>query len=314
MSTANNNTKKKALGRGLSALLQSGETDITTSKAPINAGNTVAGSIPMLDIDQIEANPFQPRTKFEEEALAELRDSIKEHGIIQPVTVRKLGYDKYQLISGERRFRASQLAGLKQIPAYIRIANDQTMLEMALVENIQRENLDAIEIAISYQRLMDECSLTQEQLSDKVAKQRSTVTNYLRLLKLPAVIQMAIRESIISMGHARTLINVPDKVKQLELYQIIVENDLSVRAAEELVRGEKPKSVSEIKEQIKDKKRSGITPVLSRDHVKVENDLREFFSTDVQLNINKKGKGKIVVPFNSEQDLKIILEMLNIEE
>jgi ParB family chromosome partitioning protein len=314
MSTANNNTKKKALGRGLSALLQNGETDITTSSAPINAGNTLAGSIPMLDIDQIEANPFQPRTKFEEEALAELRDSIKEHGIIQPVTVRKLGYDKYQLISGERRFRASQLAGLKQIPAYIRIANDQSMLEMALVENIQRENLDAIEIAISYQRLMDECNLTQEQLSDKVAKQRSTVTNYLRLLKLPAVIQMAIRENIITMGHARALINIADKDKQIELYQIIVENELSVRATEELVRGEKPKSVGEIKDELKDKQRTTSAPILSTDHIKVENNLREFFSTDVQLNIGKNGKGKIVVPFNSEQDLKIILEMLNLDE
>lgn len=313
MSTGNNNTKKKALGRGLSALLQNGETDITTSKAPINAGNTLAGSIPMLDIDQIEANPFQPRTKFEEEALAELRDSIKEHGIIQPVTVRKLGYDKYQLISGERRFRASQLAGLKQIPAYIRIANDQSMLEMALVENIQRENLDAIEIAISYQRLMDECNLTQEQLSDKVAKQRSTVTNYLRLLKLPAVIQMGIREGIISMGHARSLINVPDKDRQLELFQIIVENDLSVRAAEELARGERPKTVGEIKDEMKDKKRTDVSPILSTEHIKVENNLREFFSTDVQLQVNKKGKGKIVVPFDSEQDLKIILEMLNLE-
>jgi ParB family chromosome partitioning protein len=314
MSTTDKNTKKKALGRGLSALLQNGETDITTSKSPINSGNTLAGSIPMLDIDQIEANPFQPRTRFEEEALAELRDSIKEHGIIQPVTVRKLGYDKYQLISGERRFRASQLAGLKQIPAFIRIANDQSMLEMALVENIQRENLDAIEIAISYQRLIDECNLTQEQLSDKVAKQRSTVTNYLRLLKLPAQIQMAIREGIISMGHARTLINIPDKDKQLELYTAIVENDLSVRSAEELVRGEKPKSVGDIKDELNEKKRTDVSPILSTDHLKIENTLKDFFSTEVQLNINKRGKGKIVVPFNSEQDLKIILEMLSLQE
>ena len=312
MSTANN-TKKKALGRGLSALLQNGDTDITTTSSPIAANNTLAGTIPMLDISQIEANPFQPRTHFEEEALLELRDSIKEHGIIQPVTVRKLGYDKYQLISGERRFRASQLAGLKQIPAYIRIANDQTMLEMALVENIQRENLDAIEVAISYQRLIDECNLTQEQLSEKVAKQRSTVTNYLRLLKLPAQIQMGIRDSVISMGHARTLINIIDKDKQIELYNAIVENELSVRGAEELVRGEKPKTIKNIKDELSENKKpsNNIKP-LTTEQLAIQNNLKDFFSAEVELNISRNGKGKIVLPFESEQDLKIILEMLNL--
>jgi ParB family chromosome partitioning protein len=176
----NNNPKKKALGRGLSALLSSSDTDITTRENPTRNSSTL-GSIAMIDVKQIEANPFQPRTHFEKEALIDLSNSIKVHGIIQPVTVRKMGYDKFQLISGERRFRASQLAGLTQIPAYVRLANDQEMLEMALVENIQRENLDAIEVAISYQRLMEECNLTQEQVSEKVAKQRSTVANYLRL-------------------------------------------------------------------------------------------------------------------------------------
>jgi ParB family chromosome partitioning protein len=311
MSTVNN-TKKKALGRGLGALLQSVDTDITSSKSSTPASNTTAGSIPLLDISQIEANPFQPRTHFEEEALLELRDSIKEHGIIQPVTVRKLGYDKFQLISGERRFRASQLAGLKQIPAYIRIANDQTMLEMALVENIQRENLDAIEVAISYQRLIDECNLTQEQLSEKVAKQRSTVTNYLRLLKLPAQIQMGIRDGVISMGHARALINVADKDKQLELYNITVENDLSVRGIEELVRGEKPKTVKNIKDELDQQKKTFKTPILPIEYVAIQNNLKQFFSTDVELSVSRTGKGKIVLPFESEQDLKIILEMLNL--
>jgi len=311
MSTVNN-TKKKALGRGLGALLQSGDTDITSTKSSTAAGNTTAGSIPLLDISQIEANPFQPRTHFEEEALLELRDSIKEHGIIQPVTVRKLGYDKFQLISGERRFRASQLAGLKQIPAYIRIANDQTMLEMALVENIQRENLDAIEVAISYQRLIDECNLTQEQLSEKVAKQRSTVTNYLRLLKLPAQIQMGIRDGVISMGHARALINVGDKDKQLELYNITVENELSVRSIEELVRGEKPKTVKNIKNELDQQKKTVKTPVLPTEYVVIQNNLKQFFSTEVELSVSRTGKGRIVLPFESEQDLKIILEMLNL--
>ena len=208
---SNNNFKKRALGKGLGALLQDSKTDITTSNAVSEVASAVVGSVAMLQISQIETNPFQPRTHFEEVALQELADSITLHGIIQPVTVRKLGYDKYQLISGERRFRASQLAGLKEVPAYIRIANDQAMLEMALVENVQRENLDAIEIAISYKRLIDECDLTQEAVSEKVSKQRSTVTNYLRLLKLPEEIQLGLREQQISMGHARALINIENK-------------------------------------------------------------------------------------------------------
>ncbi|MBA3971119.1 MAG: ParB/RepB/Spo0J family partition protein, partial [Bacteroidetes bacterium] len=186
-------TKRNALGRGLSALLENANTDITSNQLEGEGKGKVVGAVANIEISCIETNPFQPRTHFEEDALNELAGSIKEHGIIQPITVRKLGYDKYQLISGERRFRASQLAGLTSVPAYIRIANDQAMLEMALVENIQRENLDAIEVAISYKRLIDECSLTQEQLSQKVSKQRSTITNYLRLLKLPVEIQLAIR-------------------------------------------------------------------------------------------------------------------------
>lgn len=234
-------SKKPALGRGLSALLENASTDITT-KTQVDGELRIVGSISSIPIEQIEANPFQPRTKFDVEAIEELAESIKQLGIIQPVTVRKLGYDKYQLISGERRFRASQLAGLKEIPAYIRIANDQAMLEMALVENVQRENLDAIEIAISMKRLISECNLTQENLSERIGKKRTTVTNFLRLLKLPAEIQMAIRKKAISMGHARALVNIDDEKQQLEICNAIIENGLSVRQAEDMSRGFTPQT------------------------------------------------------------------------
>src|SRR5690606_25773336 len=208
-------SKKKALGRGLSALLEDVETDITTGTST-ESTTRVLGSVAMLPIDQIEANPFQPRTVFDESSLMELVQSIKELGIIQPVTVRKIGYDKFQLISGERRFRASHIVGLTEIPAFIRIANDQAMLEMALVENIQRKNLDAIEIAISYQRLMIECNLTQDALSERVGKKRATISNYLRLLNLPPEIQLGIRESKISMGHARGLLAFDSEEKMIK--------------------------------------------------------------------------------------------------
>ena len=223
--------KKRALGRGLDALLQSPETDITSRDI---SGSYVAGAIAEIDINLIEANPFQPRTEFDETALQELANSIKEQGVIQPVTVRKLGYNKYQLISGERRWRASKLAGLNKIPVFIRIANDEQMLELALIENIHRENLNAIEVAISYQRLIDECNMTQEEVSEKVGKSRSAVTNFLRLLKLPAEVQIAIRDGHISMGHARALINIDDKEQQLKLLQQIVEEEMNVRQTEEL--------------------------------------------------------------------------------
>jgi ParB family chromosome partitioning protein len=230
-------SKKRALGRGLSALLENSNTDITTKNIGMS-GQTV-GSISSLSISQIEANPFNPRTNFEEAALNELSESIKEHGIIQPLTVRKLGRDKYQLISGERRFRASQLAGLEEVPCYIRIANDQNMLEMALVENIQREDLNAIEVSLSYQRLLDECDLTQEQLSQKLGKSRSNIANFLRLLKLPAAIQVGIREGLISMGHARALVTAGDEDRQVELFKQIVSDELSVRDVEALIKGER---------------------------------------------------------------------------
>jgi ParB family chromosome partitioning protein len=315
MSNSNNaNKKKAALGRGLGALLQNPATDITTSKGRTEAAEVVVGSVALISIKQIETNPFQPRTQFEAEALSELAESIRVHGIIQPVTVRKMGYDHYQLISGERRFRASQLAGLTQIPAYIRIANDQAMLEMALVENIQRENLDAIEVAISYKRLIDECNLTQEQLSEKVAKQRSTVTNYLRLLKLPERIQLAIRDGKISMGHARALLAVENKEKQIKLFEQVVEDDLSVRATEMLARGEKPPEPKPIDTS---KTKSGVglreEVALSPAHRLIRSHLGEYFNADVQLSVGSNGKGKITIPFGSDDDLQIILDLLNIE-
>ena len=237
----------------------------------------------------------------------ELAGSIREHGIIQPITVRKLGYDKFQLISGERRFRASQIAGLTSVPAYIRIANDQAMLEMALVENIQRENLDAIEVAISYKRLIDECSLTQEQLSQKVSKQRSTITNYLRLLKLPVEIQLAIRNGDISMGHARALINIENEDKQLDIYNQIVEKALSVRDVEDLVRGVKVDTSSDGRAPSVKKEKAS----LSFEQQKVVEDLRAVFNAKVQISKEPNGKGKIVIPFRSDNDLKRILDLLD---
>lgn len=299
------NNKRPALGRGLGALLQNADTDIT-SKSVSDSGNVV-GTVSTILITNIEANPFQPRTQFEKEALLELADSIKELGIIQPVTVRKLGYDKYQLISGERRFRASQIAGLDSIPAFIRIANDQEMLEMALVENIQRENLDAIEVAFSYQKLIEECSLTQEKLSERVGKKRSTVANFLRLLKLPAEIQLAIRTKDITMGHARALINIGDVKKQLALFRKIVAEGLSVRQVEDIAKGNKPVEVDKVALFNK-----GRTSNLTFTQLKIQEDLTNVLETKVQLQSNKKGKGKIVIPFESEEELERVAELLGL--
>jgi len=297
--------KRPALGRGLGALLQSADTDITSKSASDN-GNVV-GTVSTILITNIEANPFQPRTQFEKEALLELADSIKELGIIQPVTVRKLGYDKYQLISGERRFRASQIAGLDRIPAFIRIANDQEMLEMALVEYIQRENLDAIEVAFSYQKLIEECNLTQEKLSERVGKKRSTVANFLRLLKLPAEIQLAIRTKDITMGHARALINIGDVKKQLTLFRKIVAEGLSVRQVEEIAKGNKPVEVDKVALFNK-----GRTSNLTFTQLKIQEDLTNILQTKVELQSNKKGKGKIVIPFESEDQLERVIELLGL--
>ena len=298
------NNKRNALGRGLSALLESASTDITTNIKSNNELGAVVGAVTNLPLLQIEVNPFQPRSHFEQQALNELVESIKLHGIIQPVTVRKMGYDRFQLISGERRFRASQLAGLETIPAYVRVANDQAMLEMALVENIQRENLDAIEIAISYKRLIEECSLTQEQLSEKVSKQRSTVTNYLRLLKLPPEVQLGIREKKISMGHARALINVEKAEDMVEIYHRIMEDDLSVRDVEELTRGKK-----KIEPRLKHKNLTGNLTEKYSDKLK---SLSKQYNAKIELKSNVQGAGKIIIPFANEDDLDKIIDALDI--
>jgi ParB family transcriptional regulator, chromosome partitioning protein len=298
-------SKKPALGRGLSALLENASTDIT-SKSTLVDNEHVVGAVASILIENIETNPFQPRTQFEKEALLELSNSIRELGIIQPITVRKLGYGKYQLISGERRFRASQLAGLKEIPAFIRIANDQEMLEMALVENIQRQDLDAIEVAFSYQKLIEECSLTQEKLSERVGKKRSTVANYLRLLKLPAEIQLAIRTKDISMGHARALVNIPEEKKQLAIARRIVKEGLSVRQIEELVKAKK-------QEEIVAGISKTVTPSsLSFSQMKIKEDLSDFLKTEVEISKTAKGKGKLVIPFTNESDLERIVELLGL--
>ena len=302
-------SKKSALGKGLSALLSDDETDITSRsigkpKSSEEEVSKTVGNIAEIEISQIETNPFQPRTVFEKEALIELADSIKEHGIIQPITVRKLGYGKYQLISGERRFRASQLAGLKKIPAYIRIANDQSMLEMALVENIQRRDLDSIEVAISYKRLMEECSLTQEELGGRVGKNRSTVTNYLRLLKLAPEVQTSIRHREISMGHARALVSIEDESIQVRFLKEILENDLSVRAVEALIKDSKPSS--------NPKSKAKPAKAVSFQMKKVSEDLKEMFQAKVKLKQDNKGVGKIEIPFASDEDLQRIIAILDL--
>lgn len=292
------NAKRQALGRGLSALLAIPESEEYDSN---NNTGTVVGAIASISVDLIEANPFQPRTEFEEQALNELSASIKHQGIIQPITVRKIGHDKYQLISGERRLRASKLAGLDEVPAYIRFATDGQMLEMALVENIQRENLNAIEVALSYQALIDECNLTQEQMSEKVGKNRTTITNYLRLLKLPAEVQLDIRDDKISMGHARALITLDETEQQLFITKQIVEKGLSVRDVEKMVR------LINNPETKKTKKEKGSLP----DTYKVVKDsLIHHFSTKIEIKRNNRGRGNIVIPFTSDLDFERILNLL----
>ncbi|MFT5337140.1 MAG: ParB family chromosome partitioning protein [Sphingobacteriales bacterium] len=295
--------KKAALGRGLGALLSNPETDITTKYKPDNNTTTV-GAVAAIPVKNIETNPFQPRRHFEEQALQELADSISIHGIIQPVTVRKMGYDKYQLISGERRFRASQLSGLTEIPAYIRIANDQSMLEMAIVENVQRENLDPIEVALSYQRLIEECSLTQEELSHKVGKKRATVTNYLRLLKLAPEIQLAIIQQKITMGHARALLGVDDMVRQMEICQLIIEKELSVRAVEEIVKNSKSENSKTAK--------PAATPSLSKEEKGIKSSLLSLLGNKANIKPANGGKGKIEISYSNPGELADIAAKLGI--
>ncbi|ERJ61201.1 ParB/RepB/Spo0J family partition protein [Sphingobacterium paucimobilis] len=298
--------RKTGLGKGLGALLQDEMNVSSASSQKDNGdlGGAAAGSINFIKVEHIAVNPFQPRTDFDEEALQELSESIKLQGLIQPITVRQVSKNQYQLISGERRLRASKLAGVTDIPAYVRTANDQQMLEMALIENIQRENLNAIEVALSFQRMIEECNLKQEELGDRVSKNRSTVTNYLRLLKLPPVIQAGIRDGQISMGHARALINVGEVDKQLYVFQEIIDKGLSVRMAEILVRN--------IQEQLKPKKNQNVGKQLDFQYQKIEDDLASRFSTRVRLNLkNARGKGAIEIPFDSEDDLSRILELLD---
>lgn len=291
-------TKKQALGRGLSALLKDPTNDIQSIDDK-NA-DKVVGNIVELDIDSIEINPFQPRSNFNEEALQELAISIKELGVIQPITVRKLDFNKYQLISGERRLRASKQAGFATIPAYIRIANDNESLMMALVENIQRHDLDPIEVALSYQRLIDEIGLTQEQMSDKVGKKRSTITNYLRLLKLDPIIQTGMRDGFISMGHGRALINIEDLDAQIDIYRKVVRQTLSVRETESLVKAYQENLNPKAKKQAKSFE-------LPEDSKKAFSD---FFGAKTEIKATANGKGKIVIPFHSEEDLNRILKLI----
>ena len=290
--------KRRGLGRGLDAILQSPETDITSTDI---SGNYVAGAVAELNIDFIEANPFQPRTDFDENALNELADSIKVQGVIQPVTVRKMGRDKYQLISGERRLRASKLAGLKTIPVYIRVANDEQMLEMALIENTHREGLNAIEVALSYQRLIEECNITQEELGEKVGKDRSTVTNFLRLLKLPPEVQVALRDGFISMGQARAIINIDDKTKQLIILKEIIDKDLSVRQVEELVRSLNTKNV-------KAKKQKSVLPEA---FIYKVDSLSKVLDAKIKVDRNSKGKGSLTISFKNDEDFERLIALIN---
>ena len=291
-------TKKQALGRGLSALLQDPANDIKSSQDK-NA-DKVIGNIVELSLSAIEVNPFQPRTKFNDETLRELASSIKELGIIQPITVRKIAFNKYQLVSGERRFRASNLIGLETIPSYIRIANDQESLEMALVENIQRQDLDPIEIALSYQRLIDEINLTQEQMSERVGKKRSTIANYLRLLKLDPIIQTGMRDGFITMGHGRAIINIEDHVDQLEIYEKILTNNLSVRETENAVRNYRETKDVSIPEKQE-------TPKYIKKGIK---EISEYFGHKIDVKVSKNGKGKITIPFHSEEDFNRIKKLV----
>lgn len=302
MSDQKPNRKKSVLGRGLGALL---EDSPAKHKSEEILPEVVKTGIFEIPLDQIQVNPFQPRVHFDKDALAELAESIKVQGIIQPITVRKLDTDEYQLISGERRFQASKIAGLTQIPAYVRTANDQQMLEMALIENIQRENLNALEIAQSYQRLLAECDLKQEELGDRVGKNRTTVNNYLRLLKLPPTIQGAIRDQQLSMGHARALINVEDVDTQLAIFKKTVEEELSVRKVEALV-----KALSEGKPEKTAK--DELDPVRKYEINKLQQQLASHFGTKVALRSNTKNKGEIKIPFTSASDLNRILEILEI--
>lgn len=285
-------SKKNALGKGLSALLENTKTDITSNAD--HQKSEVVGSISRIEISSISPNPFQPRLDFDKEPLLELANSIKEHGIIQPITVRKIGRNEFQIISGERRYQASKLAGIDELPCFIRIADDQHMLEMAIVENVQRKDLNAIEIALSYKRLIDECNLSQEELGKKVSKNRSTVANFLRLLKLPIEIQKALRDDKITMGHARALLALSNEKEMLLTLNKILENNLSVRAVEE-----------KRKAQLKS---LNATLALSRYELRMQNNMAYQLSSKVNIKKKASGKGQIIISFNNQEDLNRILD------
>ena len=285
-------SKKNALGKGLGALLENAKTDITSK--PSNETNAQAGLISRINIDSITPNPFQPRIDFEKESLLELTDSIKEHGVIQPITVRKIGRDNFQIISGERRYQACKIAKIIEIPCYIRIANDQEMLEMAIVENIQRKNLNAIEIALSYKRLIDECNLTHEQLSIKLSKNRSTISNFLRLLKLPVEVQKALRDSKITMGHARALLSFNSEAEILSAFKKIISESLSVRDAEKMNHKKKLPNEEKV--------------ILSRYELRMQNNISFQLKSDVKIKKNTNGKGQLVISFKNQDQLNEILD------
>lgn len=289
-------SKKSALGKGLSALLENADTDITIRSDASAKSSYSLGSICFVKVNRIKTNPFQPRTHFKKEAILELSHSIKEHGIIQPITVRKIGNDKFQIISGERRFKAAQIAGLEEVPSFIRIADDQSMLEMAIIENVQRQDLNAIEIGLSYQRLLEECNLTQEELSVRIGKNRSTISNYLRILQLPDEIQAGIRDQLISMGHARALLSLKDADEIQKAYQDVITNHLSVRATENI--GKRKKEIKNI-------------PVsLSRYEKRMQDELSHQYQTKIKIAKSNKGKGKIVIDFSNETEMNRIIDLL----
>lgn len=290
--------RKQALGRGLSALLNDPKEEINT--ALDKNADKIVGTIIDLKLENISINPFQPRTSFNEEALNELASSIKELGVIQPITVRKLDGNKFQLVSGERRFRASKIVGLKTIPAYVRLANDQESLEMALVENIQRQDLDPIEVALSYERLINEIELTHEALSERVGKNRSTISNYLRLLKLDPIIQTGMRDGFISMGHGRALINIENTEEQLDIYQKIIQGSLSVRQTEDLVRAKRNPTA-------KPKKREANIPSFAK---VAKKELSTFLDSTISIKSNTKGKGHFTVAFKNEEELNRIINII----
>ncbi|MBB4034632.1 ParB family chromosome partitioning protein [Dysgonomonas hofstadii] len=296
--------KKMVLGRGLDALITIDEVKTEGSS-----------SINEIELSKIQANPGQPRHIFDEEALQELAASIRQIGVIQPITLRKTDDDSYQIIAGERRYRASQIAGLTTIPAYIKTAEDEAVMEMALIENIQREDLNSIEIALAYQKLIETYSLTQEQLSDRVGKKRTTIANYLRLLKLPAEIQMGIRDKKVDMAHARTLVTLEDAAAQLEVYELILEEGLSVRKVEEYVRaiakGEKLEDLLKEEKAVEAVKRTGVKKATPEEFELLKTHLSKFFSTKVQLTCNEQGKGKISIPFKSEEELERIMAIFD---